>query len=130
MRDTDQNSAETVSPEDTLDAPAAREMTDGGWTFATQAQYDPSDSRDLTTVIVSTIADAEDTAIVEIKNPPLYEVIDVAGIDDVLFDHSPITQNGTNSTVEFRYNDYKVSVETDGWVTVFRRFEDSAADEE
>ncbi|MFC4551559.1 MULTISPECIES: HalOD1 output domain-containing protein [Halorussus] len=58
------------------------------------------------------------------------DVIDIAGIDDTLFDRPEANRNGTNSTVEFRYNDYKISVGADGWVTVSDRSGGSAVDGE
>ena len=126
--DTGQNRIETISVDDTLDAPTPGRAPDGGWTFVTQAHYDPGELRDLTTVIVGAIADAEDVPIVEIRTPPLYEVVDIAGIDDALFGRPGTNRDGTESTVEFRYNGYKVSVEGDGWVTVSSRSPDSAGD--
>jgi hypothetical protein len=127
---TDEKGNETRSADDTLDAPTPKSAPNGGWTFVTQAHYDSDGRRDLTTVIIGAVAEAEDVPITEIENPPLYEVVDIAGIDDALFGRPEANRNGTNSTVEFRYNDYKVSVETDGWVTVSDRSGDSTADGE
>ncbi|WP_254532775.1 HalOD1 output domain-containing protein [Natrinema gelatinilyticum] len=119
---------ETPPPDDdTLDTPR-RERTHGGWTFMAQAHYDPDEPLDLTTVIIGAIAEADDIPITEIKNPPLYEVVDIAGIEDALFGRPKANRNGTDSTVEFRYNGYKISVEADGWVTVSSRSANSAAD--
>ena len=123
-----ENRNETTSADDTLDAPSSGKATGGGWTFVTQAHYDPDEPRDLTTVIVSAIAEAEGVPIVEVKNPPLYEVVDIAGIDDALFGRPEANLNGTESSVEFRYNGYKVGIEADGWVTVSSRSTDSAND--
>ena len=125
--DTDQNRTETTAADGTPDASTPEETPDGGWADVTQAHYDPAGDRDLTTVIVSAIADAEGVPIVDIKNPPLYEVVDIAGIDAALFGRPEADRNGTTSTVEFRYNEYKVSVESDGWVSAFSRSDDSAA---
>ena len=122
----EENRTETPAAPDTRDARAPK----GGWTFVTQAHYDPDDPRDLTTVIIGALAAAEDVPITELKNPPLYEVVDIVGIDDALFGRPGANRNGTNSTVEFRYNGYKVSVEADGWVTVSNRSGRSVADGE
>jgi hypothetical protein len=127
---TDEKGNETPSAGDTIDAPTPKSALNGGWTFVTQAHYDPDERRDLTTVIIGAVAEAEDVPITEIENPPLYEVVDIAGIDDALFGRPEANRNGTNSTVEFRYNGYKVSVEADGWVTVSDRSGDSTADGE
>lgn len=130
LNDTDEKRIETISPDDTLYAPSPGEAPNGGWAFLTQAHYDPDEPRDLTTVIICAIAEAEDTPIVEIKNPPLYEVVDIAGIDDALFGRPEANRDGTESNVEFRYNQYKVSVEADGWVTVSSRSTGSMGDGE
>lgn len=124
--ETEEKPTETPVADDTLEARAPN----GGWTFVTQAHYDPDEPRDLTTVIIGAVAEAEDVPITELTNPPLYEVVDITGIDNALFGRPEANRNGTNSMVEFRYNGYKVSVEADGWVTVSDRSEDSAADGE
>lgn len=119
--ETDQNRNETTSAGGNVDAPTPWEASNGDWTFVTQDQYDPAEPRDLTTVIVSAIAEAEEVPITDIRSPPLYEVVDVAGIRDTLFGRPEAGGSGTDSTIEFRYNQYRVSVEADGWVTVSRR---------
>lgn len=98
-----------------------RKAPDGGWTFEAQAQFDPTASRDLTTVIVSAIAEAEGVPMAEVLSPPLYDVVDVAAMEQALFGRPDVSGNGTDSAVEFRYNEYRVNVEADGWVTVSRR---------
>lgn len=128
--ETDQHHNEILSTNETPETPMSGELPDGGWTVVTQAKYDPEEPRDLTTVIISAIADAEGVPIVDVQNPPLYEVVDIAGIDSALFGRSRNNECGTESTVEFRYNEYKVAVEDDGWVTVSDRSPDAAADEE
>jgi hypothetical protein len=66
----------------------------------------------------------------EIKEPPLYEVVDIASIEDALFGRSKVPRNGTRSQVEFRYRSHKVRVVADGWVTVFSPVEESLTDAE
>lgn len=123
-RNPEQNRTETTSPGGTKDAPPSREASgERVWTYVTQAHYDPDNERDLTTVVVSAIAEAEEVPITEIKSPPLYEVVDIASIDDALFERPDTSKNDTESIVEFRYNQYKVSVEANGWVTVSARGE-------
>ncbi|USZ73556.1 HalOD1 output domain-containing protein [Natronosalvus halobius] len=128
--ETKENRTEIPDDDDTHGASGRESTPDGSWTFVTQAHYNPDESRDLTTVIIGAVAEAEDVPITEITNPPLYEVVDIAGIDDALFGRPEANRNGTDSTVEFRYHGYKVSVEADGWVTVSERSEDAAADGE
>ena len=67
---TDQKRNETTKGEKTIDAPTPGKTPDGGWSFVTQAHYDPDEPRDLTTVIIGAIADAENIPIVEVKTPP------------------------------------------------------------
>ena len=128
--ETDEKRNETTPGNDSLDAPTPGEEPSRGWTVVTQAHYDPDESRDLTTVIIDAVAEAERVSITEIKNPSLYEVVDIEGIHDVLFGRPEADRRGTNSTVEFRYDDYKISVEANGWVTVFDRSRGSAVDGE
>lgn len=108
------------STEGTKETPGfeSGEMPDSGWAFESQAYYDPDESRDLTTVIVEAIAEATGVGMEEINEPPLYEVVGIEGIDDALFGCSKGSRDGTESKVEFRYNEYKISVKADGCVTV------------
>ena len=103
-------------------------VADGGWTFETQANYDPDGARDLTTVIIRAIADAEGVSVTEILSPTLYDVVDVAAIEKALFGRRDASENGTESAIEFRYNAFMVSVEADGWVTVSKRTDEAIAD--
>ena len=95
------------------------EPDDPDMTFVTQAHYDRESHRDLTTEIIFAIADAEDVAPIEIKDPPLYECVDIAAIEDGFFGpkvngHS----RDSEGSVAFQYNQYRVTVASDGWITV------------
>ncbi|WP_246310511.1 HalOD1 output domain-containing protein [Halorarum halophilum] len=115
------NSSRPVEEIDGLSADeSVNEAPDGGWAFEAQIQYDPSDPRDLTTVIITGIAEAEGVSITEVTSPPLYEVVDIVAIDDALFGRPNASREDTDSAFEFRYHEYKVRVEADGWVTVLR----------
>ncbi|WP_435159243.1 HalOD1 output domain-containing protein [Haladaptatus sp. DFWS20] len=87
--------------------------------FVTQAHYERASHRDLTTEIIFAIAAAEDVAPTEIKDPPLYECVDIAAIEDGFFGKKV---NGhsrdSEGSVSFRYNQYHVEVASDGWITV------------
>ncbi|MGM0604439.1 MAG: HalOD1 output domain-containing protein [Halobacteriota archaeon] len=87
--------------------------TDGGRSFSSQAHYEQTKSRDLTTVIVGGVADPDEVSITEVLSLPLYQVIDIAGMGTVLFGRLDVSVNGTESAVEFRYREYKVRVEAD-----------------
>lgn len=95
------------------------EPDDPDMTFVTQAHYERESHRDLTTEIIFAIADAEDIAPIEIKDPPLYECVDIAAIEDGFF--GPKVAGHTRDcegSISFRYNQYHVAVASDGWITV------------
>ncbi|WP_083252680.1 HalOD1 output domain-containing protein [Haladaptatus sp. W1] len=87
--------------------------------FMTQAHYERESHRDLTTEIMFAIADAADVAPVDIKDPPLYECVDIAAIEDGFFGPKVAGQTrDSEGSVSFRYNQYHVEVASDGWITV------------
>ncbi|MFB6106308.1 MAG: HalOD1 output domain-containing protein [Halobacteriaceae archaeon] len=104
------------------------ETAAGDWIFETQSHYDPTDSRNLTTVIVGAIAEAEGVSMTEVLSPPLYDVVDVAALEEALFGRPSGTNDRVESVVEFCYHGYKVSVESNGWVTVSTRADEAAVD--
>ncbi|SIR72896.1 hypothetical protein SAMN05421858_3470 [Haladaptatus litoreus] len=88
-------------------------------TFVTQAHYERESHRDLTTEIIFAIADAADVVPTEIKDPPLYECVDIAAIEDGFFGPKAAGQTrDSEGSVSFRYNQYHVEVASDGWITV------------
>ncbi|GKZ15996.1 HalOD1 output domain-containing protein [Haladaptatus sp. T7] len=92
---------------------------DPDMTFVTQAHYDRESHRDLTTEIIFAIADAEDVVPTEIKDPPLYECVDIAAIEDGFFGKEVAGHTrDSEGSVSFRYNQYHVEVASDGWITV------------
>ncbi|WP_227356101.1 HalOD1 output domain-containing protein [Haladaptatus salinisoli] len=95
------------------------ETDDPDLTFVTQAHYDRESHRDLTTEIIFAIADAEDVAPTELKDPPLYECVDIAAIKDGFFGPKVAGHSrDSKGSVSFRYNQYHVEVASDGWITV------------
>ncbi|NKE35788.1 hypothetical protein GWG54_08135 [Natronococcus sp. JC468] len=70
--------------------------------------------------MVFAIAEAEGISPSEVKSPPLYDSVDVAGVEDAFFgsDSGNGSRRGTG-TVEFRYTEYLVKVRSDGWVEVY-----------
>lgn len=87
-------------------------------TFVTQTHYDRESHRDLTTEIIFAIAAAADVAPSEVKDPPLYECVDIAAIEDGFF--SPKDNGQTRDcegSVAFWYDQYHVEVASDGWIT-------------
>ena len=117
----DQHRNEAISADEGLDAPTPADALNGGWTFATQRHYDSEEPLTLTNVIIEAIADAEGVPFVEIKEPPLYEVVDAEALEEALFNRPTASRESMGSSAEFHYNGYKVKVEADGWVTVLRQ---------
>lgn len=51
----------------------------------------------------------------------LYDVVDVAGIENVFFGASAVEDaRKVSGSVEFRYNEYLLRVRSDGWIQVFQ----------
>lgn len=95
---------------------------DAEWEFVVQHPVDRSQFGGLTTTIISAIADAEGVPPMEIKEPPLYEVLDTAALEAAFF--TPGDKNRTHDegvTTEFMYRGYRTVVRSDGWVLVYDR---------
>lgn len=91
--------------------------TDAEWELLSQVPYDPADSDGLTTTIVYAVADADGVSPSDIRDPPLYEVIDTAALEAALFGPRSGVRARQCST-EFMYQGYRIEVQTDGWVRV------------
>lgn len=85
------------------------------WRQTTQRHFDPDDGGELTTEIVFAIADARGVAPSDVTTPPLYECVDVPALESALFGNG--TRQGVGS-VNFRYTDFLVTVDSDGWIRV------------
>lgn len=84
-----------------------------------QRAYDPAAGPDLTTVIVEAVAAAEGVEFTSIKEPPLYEVVDIAAVKDALFGATESDTRGvTGGSLDFEYRGYRITVRADGWVQV------------
>ena len=55
---------------------------DERWTLVRQTKYEEDGIHDLTTTIIAAIADAEGVSPVEVKDPVLYDCVDVASLED------------------------------------------------
>lgn len=93
---------------------------DADWELVTQVPYDSSESDGLTTTVVYAVADAEGVPPSDIRNPPLYEVVDTAALEAALFGSGTGVRASQCST-EFMYQGYRIGVQTDGWVLVHER---------
>ncbi len=96
---------------------------DTSWRQAAQRRYDPEVDGDLSTTVVFAIAAAEDVSPGDLDSP-LYDAVDVAGIEQTFFGPGDDDRQGTGA-VEFRYGDHLVRVRSDGWVQVYERSERS-----
>lgn len=103
----------TNSDDPTLDA-------EESWLQAAQTHFDPDGHVELTTAIVTAIAEAEGVDPMEVKSPLLYDVVDVPAIEQSFFagGEDGTARNATGTT-QFRYDRYLVKVRSDGWVQVY-----------
>ncbi|WP_224338151.1 HalOD1 output domain-containing protein [Haloprofundus halobius] len=86
---------------------------DAEWEVVTQVPYDSSESDGLTTTIIYAVAEAEDVSPSDIKQPPLYEVVDTAALESALFGSGSSIQTSQCST-EFMYRGHRIVVQTNG----------------
>ncbi|WP_158058685.1 HalOD1 output domain-containing protein [Halorussus halophilus] len=83
-----------------------------------QHRYDPEEKHDLTTTIVFAVAEARGIDPTELKSPLLYDSIDASALEESLFGPRRTEQRRQDSSVEFDYDDYHITVQSDGWVLV------------
>ncbi|MXV63913.1 hypothetical protein GS429_17970 [Natronorubrum sp. JWXQ-INN-674] len=97
---------------------------DTRWRQVAQRHYEPERDGGLTTPIVFALAEAEDVSPSEMKSPPLYESVDVAGIEQTFFGlNDDVKPRQGIGSVEFRYTEYLVKVRSDGWIQVYESSE-------
>ncbi|MFB6135584.1 MAG: HalOD1 output domain-containing protein [Halobacteriaceae archaeon] len=95
---------------------------DGEWQTVEQRAYDRHGGADLTTIVIEAVAAAEGVDSTAIKEPKLYDVVDVGGIENQLFGPRGTGQRtDTRTTVAFCYRGCRVTVTDDGWVKVAKR---------
>lgn len=93
---------------------------DAHWRQVARRLYEPSRDGDLTAEIVYTIAEAKGVDPTALKSPTLYDVVDVAAIEDAFFGiKGKSDAGGRRARFEFRYTAFLVEVRSDGWVRVF-----------
>lgn len=94
---------------------------DTTWEQEVQVPFDGSGVHDLTSTIIEAVATVEDVSMTEIKDPPLYEVLDVVTLEDALFGSSDIDHHSREPhVVEFMYRTHRIVIRSDGWVQVYR----------
>ncbi|WP_458188535.1 HalOD1 output domain-containing protein [Haladaptatus sp. NG-WS-4] len=90
---------------------------DSKWKLVQQTQYDRDGRHDLTTTIITTVADAEGVAPTELQQPVLYECVNVSALEDAFF--GPEVKGQTRDSVgsaEFDYGGYRVARATAGFL--------------
>lgn len=116
-----------MSDEGTRDEPSNRSAEDvavggpdTGWRKGAQRHYDPETDADLTSAIVFAIAEVAGVQPDDLKHPPLYECVDAAALEETFFgeEYTGGPTRGVGN-VEFRYRDYLVTVDSDGWIQVY-----------
>lgn len=99
----------------------AQVPSDTAWELENQIPFDSDEAHDLTSAIVEAVATTEDLSPMEIKEPPLYEVLDIVALEDALFGPSDIDHHSRGSRlVEFMYRAHRIVIRSDGWVQVYR----------
>lgn len=103
------------------DTESSRDTTEQ-WEVVTQRLYDPETGPDLTTIVIMAVATAEGEAAMDIKEPPLYEAVDIAAVKDALFGSELTDMRGmTSASLEFTYRGHRITIRGDGWVQVSDR---------
>ncbi|WP_164974748.1 HalOD1 output domain-containing protein [Halegenticoccus tardaugens] len=92
--------------------------------LVSQFHYDPSETYDLTAAIVKAVAEAEGVEITSVSEPYLYDSVDTAALENILFDDSSGTDRanagrGDRGNARFSYHGYAVTVDGDGWIQVY-----------
>jgi|AntRauMinimDraft_4_1070384.scaffolds.fasta_scaffold00048_21 hypothetical protein len=95
----------------------------GEWQQATQTQYDPDCGSELGTEIVYVVATAKNVDPLDHDQlPVLYDVVDAESLEETLLDDGNVTRPDDSRThVSFEYADVLVTIENNGWITVYER---------
>lgn len=101
--------------------------SDFGWKLAAQRVYESESQDELTTAVAMAIADAAGVSPREAGAPPIYEFVDVAALEDILFGISVgETPQEQAVGIEFRYYGYLVTLNSDGMIRIYEPEEDTA----
>jgi hypothetical protein len=87
--------------------------------LVSQRYYDPEADDDLTTTIIEAVAEAKDVEATAVTDPLLYDSIDAAALEDSLFNQSAAVDPADSGSVRFEYHGFTITVESEGWVTVY-----------
>lgn len=93
------------------------------WVQIQQSYYDSADEAELTTALVSAIAEAKDVdPLNHSEMPSLYDSIDAQALEETFFGPSEAEiQREEGSIVTFIYEGYKVALRADGWIFVYEQ---------
>jgi Halobacterial output domain 1 len=93
---------------------------DSGEQLVEQAHYERAGRDDLTTTIIGAVAAAEGVSPTELKDPVLYECVDIGALENSFFGPSVAGERrDAVGSVEFGFGEYRVEVSSDGWVSVY-----------
>lgn len=104
-----------VAPDTRRDVPE-----DTPWELSVQLPFDEDEKHDLTATVVDAVARTEGVSPMEVDEPPLYEVLDVAALEGAFFGSDTVgTASDGLHSVEFMYRDHRIVVRSDAWVQVY-----------
>ncbi len=90
------------------------------WELVVQLPFDADGGDELTSAVITAVAEAEGVRPREVKTPPLYEVVDVSALESAFFGSQTIDGSGDGHlSVEFMYRGHRILVRSDGWVQVY-----------
>lgn len=95
----------------------------GEWQQVTQTQYDPDCDDELGTEVVYAVSDAKDVDPLDHDElPVLHDVIDAEYLEETLLADGDVTRpNDDRSHVSFEYANVLVTIENNGWITVYEQ---------
>lgn len=93
------------------------EGSDG--TLAARIRYDRDRFDELVEAVVFAIADAEGVLPIDVRSPPLGEVVDIEALERTLFPGREVDPDRAYpASFAFEYDGYVVRVGSDGWIDV------------
>lgn len=96
-----------------------RVPADTDWELKVQLSFENEGNQELASTIIEGVAEAEGVSPKEIKEPTLYEVLDVPALEEALFGPSNIQKQSSDlRQVEFMYRNHQIVIRSDGWVQV------------
>ena len=116
MTDSSDSDSETTDHSIAIDPSTV--PTEIDWELLDQIPFGPDEPHDITTAVIEGVAEAEGVRQMEIRDPPLYEIVDAEALQEALLG-IPQDQTEGLQFSEFMYQGYRIVVRSDGWVQVF-----------